>query len=69
MNRAVWILFPIVAAWATGAESKVKLPTSRADLARGQKLFEVNCALCHGPKDEGGCSPMLAQLKLRARTR
>jgi len=45
-------------------EVKVKLPNSRADLARGEKLFEVHCALCHGPKGEGGRGPMLAQAKL-----
>ena len=49
---------------AAVTETKVKLPTSRADLARGEKLFEVHCALCHGPKGEGGRGPMLAQAKL-----
>lgn len=47
------------------AEPKVKLPTARADLDTGKKLFAVNCALCHGPKGEGGRGPMLALAKLK----
>jgi putative heme-binding domain-containing protein len=48
----------------TGVETKVKLPNSRADLLRGEKLFEVHCALCHGPKGEGARGPMLTRAKL-----
>lgn len=55
---ALWVLFTAYSA------PKVKLPANRADVARGQKLFEVQCALCHGPKGEGGRGPMLARLKL-----
>src|SRR5580693_416968 len=51
-------------ALAAATETKVKLPTSRADLLRGEKLFEVQCALCHGPKGEGGRGPMLTRAKL-----
>ena len=63
--KRVWIAFPILAACAVAAGNKVKLPNSRADLERGQKLFAVHCALCHGPKGEGGRGPTLAQVKLR----
>jgi cytochrome c oxidase cbb3-type subunit 3 len=52
------------AAVAAGTEAKVKLPNSRADLLRGEKLFQVHCALCHGPKGEGGRGPMLTRAKL-----
>src|ERR1700716_2828133 len=45
-------------------EVKVKLPNSRADLARGEKLFQHHCALCHGPKGEGGRGPVLTQARL-----
>src|SRR5262245_11529258 len=61
------ILFCAVSAMiglAAGAETKVKLPTSRAELARGEKLFEHHCALCHGLKGEGGRGPMLTQARL-----
>ncbi len=51
-------------ALAAGAETKVKLPNSRADLLRGERLFEVHCALCHGPKGEGARGPMLTRAKL-----
>ena len=43
---------------------KVRLPNSRADLARGEKLFEHHCALCHGLKGEGGRGPLLTKAKL-----
>jgi cytochrome c oxidase cbb3-type subunit III len=49
---------------AAGTDAKVKLPNSRADLARGQKLFQHQCALCHGLKGEGGRGPMLTRAKL-----
>jgi cytochrome c oxidase cbb3-type subunit 3 len=52
------------AAVAAGTEAKVKLPNSRADLLRGEKLFQVHCALCHGPKGEGGRGPMLTRARL-----
>jgi putative heme-binding domain-containing protein len=62
MKRALLLLAGAAAALAA---DKVKLPGSSADLARGKKLFEVHCALCHGPKGEGGRGPLLAQAKLR----
>src|SRR5689334_20082255 len=52
------------AAIAAVNEPKVKLPSGRADLATGAKLFQNHCALCHGPKGEGGRGPMLTQPKL-----
>jgi putative heme-binding domain-containing protein len=51
-------------ALAAGTEPKVKLPNSRADLLRGEKLFQVHCSLCHGPKGEGARGPMLTRAKL-----
>src|SRR5436309_1435728 len=62
MKRALLLLAGAAAALAA---DKVKLPGSASDLARGKKLFEVHCALCHGPKGEGGRGPLLAQAKLR----
>jgi putative heme-binding domain-containing protein len=62
MKRALLLLAGATAALAA---EKVKLPTSSADLARGRKLFEAHCALCHGPKGEGGRGPLLAQTRLR----
>ena len=47
---------------AVGPETK--LPNRRADLLRGEKLFQVHCALCHGPNGEGGRGPMLTRAKL-----
>ena len=51
-------------AFAAGAEAKVKLPTGRADLLAGKKLFEVQCALCHGPNGEGARGPSLTRARL-----
>jgi len=59
MNRALFWLF-LIPILSVAAETKVKLPTSRTDLATGAKLFQNQCALCHGPKGEGGRGPMLA---------
>ena len=53
-----------VTAQAAITEPKVSLPHSRADLARGQKLFQVHCALCHGLEGEGGRGPLLTRAKL-----
>lgn len=64
MKGALLFLVFSLAAIAAGTEAKVKLPNSRADLARGEKLFQHQCALCHGPKGEGGRGPMLARAKL-----
>jgi cytochrome c oxidase cbb3-type subunit III len=49
---------------AATKEPRVKLPNSRVDLTNGEKLFENHCALCHGPKGEGGRGPMLTRAKL-----
>ncbi len=43
---------------------KVRLPTSRADIAKGEKLFLNQCSLCHGAKGEGGRGAILAIPKL-----
>ena len=64
MKVALALIVSGMAAMAAGTEAKVKLPTSRADLLRGEKLFQVHCALCHGPKGEGGRGPMLTRAKL-----
>jgi putative heme-binding domain-containing protein len=58
------MLMALAEAVAAGTEAKVKLPNSRADLLRGEKLFTVHCALCHGPHGEGGRGPMLTRAKL-----
>src|SRR5437773_10866691 len=58
-----WVMWASVAS-AMATETRVKLPGSRADLATGAKLFEHQCALCHGPKGEGGRGPMLTRAKL-----
>ena len=34
---------------------------SSADLDQGRSLFETHCAICHGPRGEGGKGPTLAQ--------
>jgi cytochrome c oxidase cbb3-type subunit III len=64
MKLALSLLVSGVAALAAGTQAKVKLPNSRADLLNGQKLFQVHCALCHGPNGEGGRGPMLTRAKL-----
>src|SRR2546422_103580 len=43
----------------------VLLQQTPEDLARGKKLFEGQCALCHGQTAEGGRGPSLARPTLR----
>ena len=64
MKQISGALLCAIAAMAAGAESKVKLPNSHADLARGEKPFQVHCARCHGAKGEGSRGPALARPKL-----
>src|SRR4051812_25524454 len=39
----------------------VGTPQNSSELDQGQKLFETHCAICHGPRGEGGKGPTLAQ--------
>src|SRR3954464_15165907 len=64
MKPALLVLLCTIAAVAAGTETKVKLPGSHADLARGEKLFQVHCGRCHGAKGEGSRGPLLARPKL-----
>jgi putative heme-binding domain-containing protein len=64
MKLALLCLVSAVLSLAAVTETKVKLSASRADIAAGQKLFSVHCALCHGTTGEGGRGPMLTQAKL-----
>jgi cytochrome c oxidase cbb3-type subunit 3 len=63
MKSALLCVVCVIGAVAA-TEPKVKLPNSRADLARGEKLFQHHCALCHGQTGEGGRGPMLTRAKL-----
>jgi putative heme-binding domain-containing protein len=65
MRLALSLMLSVGSALAAGTEAKVKLPNSRSELLRGEKLFQVHCVLCHGPKGEGGRGPMLTRAKLR----
>ncbi|MSU65755.1 MAG: c-type cytochrome [Opitutus sp.] len=38
-----------------------KIIANPSDLAKGQKIFEMQCVTCHGAKGEGDRGPMLAQ--------
>ncbi len=60
------LAFLLAAAAAFGADppAKVTLPTSRADLERGKKLYQSNCSLCHGANGDGGRGAVLAGRKL-----
>jgi cytochrome c oxidase cbb3-type subunit III len=63
MKLALAIVLSAATALAA-AEIPVTLPTSPADLQRGQKLFQIHCALCHGTKGDGGRGPVLAKAEL-----
>ena len=38
---------------ALGVAGALDLPTRAVDLARGKRIFEMNCAQCHGPRGAG----------------
>ncbi|MBI3949810.1 MAG: cytochrome c [Acidobacteria bacterium] len=46
---------------AKAKETKNPLKDDKASVAKGQKLFETNCAMCHG-KTGAGDGPMAAKL-------
>ena len=49
---------------AASVAATVALPSTRADLLQGARLYQVHCALCHGPKGEGSRGPVLAKPNL-----
>ena len=53
---------PLLALVCLAAQAQVP---SAEDLARGKKLYEGHCALCHGITGTGGKGPNLAQPTLR----
>jgi cytochrome c oxidase cbb3-type subunit III len=63
MKQVLWAVLCTIPV-AAGTGTKVKLPGSHADLARGERLFQVHCARCHGAKGEGSRGPALARAKL-----
>src|SRR2546421_189781 len=65
MKRFLLCFACAIVSLAADKTEKAKLPTSAADLAKGEKLFEAHCARCHGPKGEGSRGPQLAVPKLR----
>jgi putative heme-binding domain-containing protein len=65
MKRFLLCFACAIVSLAADKTEKAKLPTSAADLAKGEKLFLAHCARCHGPKGEGSRGPQLAQPKLR----
>jgi cytochrome c oxidase cbb3-type subunit 3 len=62
--KIVFLFSFVIAALAADTETKVKLPNSRADMIHGEKLFQVHCARCHGPKGEGSRGPTLIRARL-----
>jgi len=55
-----WMLIPF---WTIGAAAQVP-NTAAPDLAVGKKIFESQCALCHGESGTGGRGPALTRPKL-----
>jgi putative heme-binding domain-containing protein len=64
MKLALALLWSVAPALAAATETPVTLPKTPADLQRGAKLFQVHCALCHGPKGAGARGPALAKARL-----
>lgn len=51
------------AVWAQSGAAVV-LPKASEDLAKGERLFNAQCAGCHGPRGEGAKGPTLARPQL-----
>jgi putative heme-binding domain-containing protein len=51
-------------AWGQTGPPPVLLPNSGEDLAKGERLYNAQCAGCHGPKGEGAKGPTLARSTL-----
>lgn len=67
--RVVLMVLAVGFAFAAEETDKpVQLPTSPSDLATGERLFQNNCALCHGTNGGGGRGPLLARPKLNRAT-
>jgi len=63
MRKGFLVLAACLLSFAAEQE-KVTLPTSPADLERGEKLYKGSCLFCHGPAGEGGKGANLARAKL-----
>lgn len=50
------------AAAATGAVPAI---AGEPDLAKGRRAYQRNCAVCHGPRGEGGLGPPLKGIAAR----
>jgi putative heme-binding domain-containing protein len=62
--KLCWSL--LVAVLLLGAAVRAQEPAARAhDLTQGQRLFERQCARCHGLKGAGGEGPSLTRARLR----
>ena len=59
MRLLAWMVLGAAALLAQGAHDAV------ADLNIGKKIFESQCALCHGPDGSGGKGPSLRKAKLK----
>jgi putative heme-binding domain-containing protein len=59
-----FLLLAVALTCFAAEQEKVTLPTSAADLARGEKLYKGSCLFCHGPAGEGGKGANLARARL-----
>jgi putative heme-binding domain-containing protein len=61
LTAALLLVFQIVVVQEPGPPPKL----TQQDVARGAKLFQAQCAYCHGPGGDGGRGANLARPKLR----
>src|SRR6516165_4905826 len=60
-----WLALVLLSALVPTFDEDPVPATTAADLARGQRLFESQCARCHGLKGTGGTGPSLNRSRLR----
>lgn len=61
ISRAVGALLLALVIAAGCSDSGETATPDDPELARGQEVFESNCARCHGPDGGGGVGPKLAE--------
>ena len=53
------VLFAVVPAIPTAAQPRAAAPSQPSDMASGRRIFDAQCAWCHGNGGDGGAGPNL----------
>src|SRR4051812_4116345 len=62
------VLFSLAPPLPAGAQPRAATPASPSDMASGRRIFDAQCAWCHGNGGDGGAGPNLHGRLLHATT-